>query len=382
MQRKIKTIKWIKPEHWDFLQEELCNIYFPMPTDLRIIGITGTNGKTSTAFYTAQILEHLGVACVVLGTLGVRNAAFDILQEEKLTTLPYIELRKIFFRFKANAKVFILEVSSHALVQNRLGNIKIHSGGWTNFSRDHLDYHGSLENYFQAKLKIFDKLKPLSHLFVPGHEASLQELLNKSGKSYSVAPNVYIGNNILSRNANLAFAIAGQIEPGVAQMRDFVFNNPPGRMEHISLGDKHCIVDFAHTPEGLRNLLLVVKKEHSAKSIVLVFGCGGDRDQGKRRLMGEVAQSLADYVIVTSDNPRFEDPNKIIDNIILGIDDKLVFREPERQLAIEKAIDQLGADAILVVAGKGDEAFIDYGNSKIEFHDASFIRKYLKQGKK
>lgn len=383
-------------------------------TAMCVIGITGTNGKTSTSFMVREILNTAGYRAAVLGTLGYN---FGDGFHDLAHTTPFGEELAQFFRAARDRQCthVVMEVSSHALAQDRTAGIDFNIGAFTNLTQDHLDYHGTMEAYLQAKLKLFALVSCGIEKGLPGprfgvvnsedpHSAAFQSLLpgccylyGQGGHLWAesltldflgttfqmVTPwgkqkvriNLPGKHNVL--NALCAASITGglgipieQIAAGLASLKSV-----PGRFEPVNLGQPfQVIVDYAHTEDGLRNALLAAKAT-GCQRILVVFGCGGDRDKGKRPKMGFVAAEYADFIIVTSDNPRTEDPYRILLDIEVGLQrakkekgkDYLVIES--RREAIQKAISLAQPGDLVLIAGKGHETYQIVGKEKHHFDD-------------
>ncbi len=341
----------VKKEDFLPLQKKLADFYYPH--DLKFIGITGTNGKTSTAF-----LAHLMVPqSYYLGTLGLYYEG-EFLTKTNYTSPPYLLWRKL---MQGRKGYCFIEVSSHALDQERFYGVSFERIAWTNFSQDHLDYHKSLEHYFQTKKKILNYCQ--YPLFV-----SEKDLHEKFPSSYLVplAKNIpsFFQNTFQEKNFSLAYALVESLnlEAKIENIRPI-----PGRCEQINIefeGKKlRIIIDYAHTPDGLEKLL-----QSLPKIDYLIFGCGGDRDRGKRPLMGQIAQKYASQIIITEDNSRSEDPYNIYQEINLNVP----FIK-ERKEAILKVFQEAQELDLIVIAGKGEETYLDRGHEKIPHKDKDYV---------
>lgn len=359
-------------------------------TTMLMVGVTGTNGKTSTAAMIGSVLSAAGRSVEVLGTLtGVRTTPEAIELQSRLRSCA-----------DAGTDAVVMEVSSHALAQHRTAGVEFDVAVFTNFGRDHLDFHGTEDAYFEAKASLFtrgharagvvnaDDARTAGLLTAPAiptfgfSRADATDIsVNAASVSYSLGPvrvTVPMGGEFTlmnslaaARAARLLGCTDDDIVNGLAGMTPV-----PGRFEPVVGGAGFdVIVDYAHTPESLESLLLSVRAV-SAGRVVLVFGCGGDRDRGKRPLMGATAARLADSVIVTSDNPRSEDPDAIIDEIMVGVGDgdTNVTREPDRARAIASAISRAQRGDIVVIAGKGHEATQEIAGVLHPFSDAEIAR--------
>ncbi len=402
------------------LRGELGNIanrFFDTPSaSLAVTGITGTNGKTTTAFLVAQALHRLGQTAAYMGTLG-----FGIgpdLQPSSMTTPDCITVhRRLRTLLDNGATHVVTEVSSHALDQQRIAGVHIRIAALTNLGRDHLDYHGDLASYSAAKAKLFQRADMAAAVInvadVFGREiaagiATGIELVSvAAARSQATAglqfeiletglDGMRIGFTGTHGKAALASSLWGRFNAenlamatGILVAHGYPLDDvvaalsgcaaPPGRMQTLPAGPGQpaVLVDFAHTPDGLEQLLSAVR-QHCNGRLWLVFGCGGNRDTGKRSAMGSIAAALADRVIVTNDNPRNESPESIVEHIMTGIDDPAVVEiVMDRATAIAAAIDSAGADDVVVIAGKGHETKqIARGNTRA-FSDAAVARRVL-----
>ena len=387
-------------------------LYPKLPNNL--IAVTGTNGKTSVASYVQQIIEKLGMKSASIGTIGVTasgmsNSKLAKQFDSSLTTPDPVTFRQIMdFLVKKDIQNVVFEASSHGLDQDRLGEIKVKAAAFTSFSQDHLDYHQTMENYLQAKLLLFskhldshgeavinsetDELNVITAFLrekrikfsTVGRQGDLKILQNKQSllgqeiicrfnqKEYKfhtgIIGSFQAGNLLIAAKlVNILGYPADGIIPVLPQVEAV-----PGRLQRVTSNqnDWHVFVDYAHTPDALRKALqeLKVIKNPSSK-LVVVFGCGGNRDNFKRPVMGRIATEFADAIIVTDDNPRLEDPANIRKEIMAGIKGKKVNEIGSRQEAINNAVANLKKDDILLIAGKGHEDYQIIGDKKIHFSD-------------
>jgi len=376
----------------------LADAFYDRPSQvLTVVGITGTNGKTTTTHLVRDMLEAAGIACGVIGTLGGSFRDHAPWPLGNTTPLP-VELHALLAEMRAaGASAVAMEVSSHALALRRVADVRFAVAVLTNVTRDHLDFHGTFERYVAAKRQLFD-LAPLQVLNVDDptgvqfaaalpaaityaleHDATLRpEDLRVAGDGSTfrldgTAVEIALPGRFNVRNALAAFG-AGRalgiddatIARGLGTTRAV-----PGRMERIGAFGIEAIVDYAHTPDALENVLTAVR-ETTRRKLILVFGCGGDRDPGKRAQMGEVGARLADRVIVTSDNPRSEDPLAIAESIAIDFDRTEIVLD--RRAAIRRAIDEAQAGDTVVVAGKGHETYQIVGDETRPFDDREEVR--------
>jgi UDP-N-acetylmuramoyl-L-alanyl-D-glutamate--2,6-diaminopimelate ligase len=360
--------------------------------DLDVVGITGTNGKTTSSFLVRAMLEAAGRPCGLIGTVGARVGGEPV--PLRHTTPDALELQELLGRMRdAGDVACAMEVSSHALAQRRAAGTRFAAALFTNLTRDHLDYHDGVEDYYLAKRALF--VRPPGEGDDPPGAVNLDDelgrrLARESGAlGYAVAAQAPVrplearglATGIVARIAtprgplaiesrlrgrfnlaNLTGAVAvGEllglpheaIAGGIASVAGV-----PGRFEAVEAGQPfHVIVDYAHTPDSLENVLRAARELAADGRLIVVFGCGGDRDRGKRPQMGAAATALADVAVVTSDNPRSEEPEAIIDEILAGTADgaaRLVV-EPDRRAAIGWAVREGAAGDVIVIAGKGHE---------------------------
>lgn len=381
----------VNREQFEFLQVEFCRKIYPTSDDVKLIGVTGTNGKSSVVNYCAKLLKMVGVPSLAIGTIGISDGDKIIDQSNVNTTPSYLDLMGIVFKNQTKYKNFIFEFSSHALHQRRLLDIKLDVAAWTSFSQDHLDYHKTMESYFDAKMIIFDHLKDEnSKVVVPYQQDFSYKILNTDKCRNRIAFTKNVDQKIAKlhfvykqgfnlENIEIALQVVSLLgHPQVFNMDLSEIRPPAGRFEIVSKGEKHVVVDYAHTPDALLKVLESAKSVFLGKKLHVVFGCGGDRDAKKRPVMGRVAAEWADKITITSDNPRSEDPQRILQDILFGIVDKsLVSLEVDRRKAIEKAIMLQGDDEVVIVAGKGHENTQEIMGVKHHFNDKELVEKLL-----
>ena len=351
--------------------------------DINIIGVTGTNGKTTTCYLIYQMLNKLNIKCAYIGTLGyILN---DKVVELDNTTPGSLELYYLLKTSKDNScKYVVMEISSQALDQNRVNFIKLDYAIFTNLTRDHLDYHKTIDEYISAKQKMFYLLKDNGVSFINNDDKYCDKFKIKNYKTYGFNNCDYtinegeydiplIGNY---NKYNLLAALSVMYELGYSKndLFDVVANlkEPSGRMEVINYGSNKIIIDYAHTPDAVENVLKSVKKITMGR-IITIIGCGGNRDKGKRKTMGEIATNLSIYVIFTSDNPRYEDPNMILNDITKNLDKKNYEILSNRENAIKRGIQLLDNNDILMVLGKGHEKYQIINGVKIPFDDKKVV---------
>jgi len=389
---EVKDRKVVVLSEDDFLemQKKILDILYPMP-DVKLVGVTGTNGKTSTVTLARQIADLCGVDAASIGTLGVYLGNKSI-KDFGMTTPSFIDFRKIIFELKDKIKVLFFELSSHALIQDRIYKVKIDAGGWSSFSQDHLDYHHSMEEYFKAKCKIHSYLKEQAKIFVPTEETELCEKIkmhiNQMAMSKSLAElgfqnipkkmNTLFGRRNLELALNLCLAVGIKVE----KIDLNKLEGPLGRFSVLYNKNAAVIIDYAHTPDALEKVIIAAKKTFPGKKIITVFGCGGNRDNKKRPIMGEIAANFSDEVIVTSDNPRNEDPFEIINQIKIGIINQNNFTvEPDRTKAIVCALKKQNENIVVIIAGKGHEDYQEIKGVKHSYSDFTVVEDFVRSEK-
>jgi len=402
----------------------LSSIFYGHPSQkLYIVGVTGTNGKTSITYLVENIFNKNGHACGVIGTVNYRWKGTCIPAPN--TTPESKDIQELLYKMLCDGVTHVvMEVSSHALYLNRVDDVFFDCAIFTNLTQDHLDFHKTFESYFAAKKRLFELLgnsikkerfalinidddygKKIYHECnkynfrtlsfgetkdadiyanpdsIDNRITGLRYKLYYNSKKYDVALNIsgrfQVYNSLAAFGAGCSFGI----DPVnvISAMRDL--KSVPGRLQVVDAGlDFYAVVDYAHTGDALLKLLQSIK-EMPHKRIITVFGCGGDRDKTKRPIMGNIAVENSDFAIVSSDNPRTEDPMKIIEDIKAGITLSNYIVEPDREMAIAKAIDMAKSGDIIVIAGKGHEDYQIIGKEKFHFDDREIALKYM-QGKK
>ena len=392
--------------------------FYGRPADvLKLIGVTGTNGKTTISYLVDSILRAAGCEVGLLGTIGYRLV--NEFHAAPNTTPESLDLQKYLAEVvRAGGTHAVMEASSHALAMDRLWGCPFAVAIFTNLTREHLDYHKTLEEYFAAKRRLFEGTgaaapatgvinrddeygrqlaglagRTLTYGLEAGADITTRKpSISLSGIEFTAdtpsgkieirsnlvgRPNVY--NILAAIGAGVGLGLSKEvIANGVAQLAAV-----PGRFERIEAGQPFLVVvDYAHTDDALRNLLVTARELNPDGRIITLFGCGGDRDRTKRPLMGEAAGHASDIVVLTSDNPRSEDPLLIINDVIVGVQrtETKLFVEPDRQKAIEVALDVARAGDIVLLAGKGHEAYQVLRDRTIEFDDREVARKILGKG--
>ncbi len=373
---------------------------FELDKDIKIIGITGTNGKTTTAAAVYSMLLDLDYGCAMQGTRGF--FINDERVEEKTLTTPSVfkTLYHILLAKKRGCSYFVMEVSSHAIEQNRIESIPFSLKVFTNLSQDHLDYHKTMENYAAVKSSFFqdESLKLINkedkhirynlkncYTYAVDEGASFTvtayslrdgikgvvKHFNESEEFYSKLYGLFNIYNLLGAIASVKLVTDKSLKEICQSVEGF--GGVSGRMEVVS-ENPLVIVDFAHTPDGMQKVL----ESLGDKETVLVFGAGGNRDKTKRALMAKAAQRYAKKIYLTSDNPRDEDPIEIIKDIAEGFSEtENVLAVPNRKKAIEVALKELQNDEVLVILGKGDEEYQEIKGKKFPFDDRKIVRELL-----
>lgn len=403
---------------------DFADAFYDHPSrKLRLIAVTGTNGKTTTTHLVEQILLRAGKKVGLIGTLGSRGPGDTAYGDAKHTTPQAPELQAMLRNLLDNGCSHVsMEVSSHSLALKRVAGCHFAVACLTNITQDHLDFHKTMDHYWKSKRMLFEalnaSLQDKKLAVVNLDDALAQEFLNSCSSSvkrlsygFSTKADIHaldvnfaqgkssitlatpqgklqlqmqlVGKfNVYNAMAAVAICLEEGIDVTQIETAFHDFAGVPGRFESVSIGSAQeplCIVDYAHTPDGLVNVLKTAAelKKGSGK-LICVFGCGGDRDPSKRPQMGEIAETLADHVIVTSDNPRTEDPQAIIAHILSGIKRmKQVEVEPDRAQAIRLAVNQAAPEDIILVAGKGHENYQLVMDKVLSFDDKVEVRKAL-----
>ncbi len=377
---------------------------------MKTIGITGTNGKTTISYLLESFLKGGQKKCGVIGTINYRYAGKTIAAQT--TTPGYLENHQILADMASRSIEYcVMEVSSHALDQGRVEDIPFKTAVFTNLTEDHLDYHRTIPKYFSSKMKLFTEPKPKPVAVINGDDPfgeKLAGLLRSKVITYGVkksadvmAKDIFLGidgssftirmkkESVFVRTHligifnvyNILAATAAALQEGITleSIRKSLrrFKCVPGRLEQVrTKSHVPVFIDYAHTPDALFNVLKSIRTV-TARKILLVFGCGGDRDKGKRPQMGKIASLYADFSIVTSDNPRGEDPQKIIAEIITGFKNTRFMVLPKREKAIAKALKMAKANNIVLVVGKGHEPYQIFKDRVIRFDEKKIIKDCL-----
>lgn len=376
----------IEEVEWPRIQHEILNHIYPLPR-LKMIGITGTNGKTTTTDLVLQLGHLIGKKGLSIGTLGVREYNKTIL-DFGLTSPSLIDLRKFLNLYGRNKDFCVMEASSHALVQDRLYAIEFDSAGWLSFSQDHLDYHQNMNAYFEAKSLILNQLKANGSLFVPAEQIDLFNKLKTTSEKTKQAPEITQALPLFFRtrfNKNNLEVAKALIEAIYGTETKFDFNQlhaPDGRFYIQQYQSSYIVVDFAHTPDALENICRGIRETFPGYRLKVLFGCGGDRDRSKRPKMASVVADWADEIYITSDNPRSENPDQIISDIITGINGKKFQAITERPKAVKVAFSELKEKEVLLLAGKGHEDYILINGVKHPYSDIREVDEFIARNKK
>ena len=377
----------------------LAQNFYINAKNVELIAITGTNGKTSVSHYISQLLDFLEIDNGVIGTLGMTKT-----KNKSINTTPDIfSIYNTLEEYSSNGiNLAVIEASSHALMQGRLEGLSFIQGIFTNLTQDHLDYHETMDNYREAKGKLF-KNNFSKRAIINRDDENYQyfldtasdkepitfgiddlEFFKNSENGFICQLNDYVFELPLVGKFNLSNAIAAynsvkclgfsddQIIPCLAKL-----SPPPGRMQQLA--NSNIWIDYAHTPDALDNALSTLRMHYPEFNIRVIFGCGGDRDKGKRQMMGKIASERADSIILTNDNPRSEDPQAIIDDILAGTkvenDVQIIL---DRGDAIRSAIQSLGEEEALLIAGKGHETTQVISSKTLPFSDIEVALNALK----
>ena len=410
------VVKIVVPDSRMALARMSANFYRHPSRRLRLLGVTGTNGKTTTTHLIKSVLEAAGEKVGLIGTIEYRIGNERVPATH--TTPESLELNALLENMvEQGCTSAVMEVSSHSLAMHRVQALEFSAGVFTNLTQDHLDFHGTMDKYFNAKKTLFDILGTNAHAvtnvddprglaMIRGTAASTLTYgvegkadVTASGMSLSVEGTrfrVHYGStaeditssltggfNVYNILAAYATGLALSISAGVIRSGIGALQSVRGRFEQIhSPQGWTAVVDYAHTPDALEHCLQTIRDIMSAEKpgkIITIFGCGGNRDRGKRPLMGGIASRLSDVVVITSDNPRHEEPECIIEEIRGGVvPGKTVYAETDRRTAIRKGLGLAGSGDVVLVAGKGHEDYQVIGDSKIHFDDREEVEAFLR----
>ncbi|MGN1338296.1 MAG: UDP-N-acetylmuramoyl-L-alanyl-D-glutamate--2,6-diaminopimelate ligase [Candidatus Coprovivens sp.] len=392
----------------EWLTNFISDNYSNEVNEMKIIGVTGTNGKTTTAYLTYQLLNKLGMKTAYIGTIGFYLPGEDFIEIPN-TTPNILDLYELMLQAKnKGCKCLMMEVSSHALDQKRVQGIKYETAAFTNLTQDHLDYHKTMENYLKAKQLILKQLKgPMiinlddnygdnwikeyNNIKTYGFKGKDYKIISyedtlkgtnikfiANNKEYEIETNLKSKFNVYNYITTLSLvnSMGYSIEEILEKTPEIY--PPKGRCEIIGVKDGIAVIDYAHTPDAVEKIISAFI-EHKKARIITIVGCGGDRDPKKRPIMGRIAAENSDFVVFTSDNPRTEEPQAIMDDILAGVNTDNYIVELDRRKAIVKALDMIEKDDVVLILGKGHEDYQIIGHEKIHLDDAEEVRKYLKK---
>ena len=393
----------------EYYQKLLVKEYKDEFKDLKLIGITGTNGKTTSAYLTYQMLLALGKKAAYIGTIGFMCG--DYFKELPNTSPEILTTYKLLAKAKEmECEYVVMEVSNFALDQKRIEGLEFVAGAFTNLTEDHLDYHKTMENYLKAKLLLTDYIKKDGVLLVNKDDEASKKFIERfkntktfgygnadydilsddiypdhtdiifkvNEKEYKVTTNLTSKFNVY--NYFTMFSILHELGFKINELIEETkyLKAPKGRCETYKVKDGFAVVDYAHTPDAVLKVVTAYKELAKARVITLV-GCGGDRDPMKRPIMGEIASNYSDYVIFTNDNPRTEDPENIMKDILKGVKKDNYEVCLDRREAIKKALDMIEKDDIVLLLGKGHEDYQILGHTKVHLDDSEEILKYIEK---
>ena len=402
----VETV--VVPNTKEYLNNYLYENYYPKIKDMKLIGVTGTNGKTTICYLVYQLLTLLGKKCAYIGTIGFyygntkrllnnttpdTDLLYDMLLEAKEYGCEYV----------------VMEVSSHALDKNRIFGLEFDEVAFTNLTQDHLDYPKTLENYANAKRKLFEKTRGEKIAIINKDDPHHEKFMLNENKNITIGKtgaDVLIKNSLSHLHTKIEFNYEDKIYNTQINMVgsynvynyltalmlvhklgfsiDSIINitkdlmAPAGRMEMIKYNTNSVFVDYAHTPDAVINVLKSAN-EYKKGRIITIIGCGGDRDRTKRPIMGRAAEENSDYVIFTDDNPRTEDEKQIMNDIVTGLNKdnhEIIF---DRKNAIIKGMSMLKDNDILMILGKGHEDYQIIGTEKHHFSDQEIVRDFIKE---
>ena len=406
----VETV--IVPNTREYLENYLYEKYYPKISKMKLIGLTGTNGKTTTCYLMYQMLTDLGIKCAYIGTIGFYCG--DIKRELNNTT-PDVDLiyEMLLEAYEYGCEYVSMEVSSHALTLNRIFGLKYDAVGFTNLTQDHLDFHKTLDEYSKAKQKLFSLTRNKKIAVINADDPSYLDFVKEGNNNITISSkkgNVLISEveftnlgtdfsfsyqkklyrthiNMVGRyniyNYLTALLILVNLGININDLLDLneTLNAPKGRMEMIKYKNNSIFVDYAHTPDAVLNVLKT-SNEFKKGKVITIVGCGGDRDRTKRPIMGHIAEENSDYVIYTDDNPRTENHEVIMNDILEGTkknNHEVIYNRKE---AIIKGMDLLENCDTLLILGKGHEDYQIIGTTKHHFSDQEVVLDYIKEKEK
>lgn len=387
----------IVPDTRKYLTDYLKTNYYSKIEQLKLIGVTGTNGKTTSCFLLYQALNKLGIKCAYIGTVGfyIDGKVSDL----NNTTPDILEMYEMLLKCSSEkVKYVAMEVSSHALDMGRVEGLEFDFVMFTNLTRDHLNYHKTMKRYALAKQRLFKMLRKDGKSVVNIDDRYRKYFIDEKTITYGLKPSKYriskynIVNNKTVFNVNKdsyttkllgkhnvynmlnVIIVLNELKIETKKIKGIIYElvAPPGRMDIIHHNDNIIIVDYAHTPDAVEKIIKAVK-EFAKNKVYTIVGCGGNRDKTKRMIMAKVATDLSDHVIFTSDNPRNEKPDDIIKDMVYKLDNTNYEIEVNREKAIKRAIQKLSNNDILLLLGKGHETYQIIGDKKIEFDDKKIV---------
>ena len=399
----------VTPDTKKWLEHMLVQGFSDEINEMNLIGITGTNGKTTTAYLTYQMLNKMGEKCAYIGTIGCYIPGMDKIELPN-TTPNILDLYDLLLTAKKmGCRHVAMEVSSQGLDMDRTLGLKFQTGLFTNLTQDHLDYHKTMDNYLNCKMKLLDQLEG-TMLLNSDDEASNKwktrynkcktyglngeiklisyedDLLGTSikveveGKEYNIHTNLKGKFNVYNYLSCLSIALeSGKSMDEIIKVTPFIYP-PKGRCEIIPVNEGIAVVDYAHTPDAVENIINTFNENKTGR-IITVIGCGGDRDATKRPIMGNIASTMSDFTIFTNDNPRTEDPVKIMNDILVGTKNNRFAVIYDRKEAIEKAIDLMNPGDVILILGKGHEDYQIIGRTKYHFDDREIVENYIAETK-
>ena len=390
-----------------YLEDYLYNNYYEKISTMTLIGLTGTNGKTTTCFLIYQMLNKLNIPCAYIGTIGFYYKDY---KRELNNTTPEIDTLydMLIEAYDNDIKYVVMEVSSHALKLDRIKGLMYDAVGFTNLTQDHLDFHPSFDDYKESKEKLFTLTRNKKIAVINGDDPNYQTFVketnhniiisktngdclitnekyshtgtdfsfNYEDKEYNTHINMVGDYNVYNYLTSLLILTNLDFDINELLELNKELSAPSGRMEIIPYKNNSIFVDYAHTPDAIKNVLDTVNKFKEGK-VITICGCGGDRDRTKRPIMGHMAEENSDYVILTDDNPRTEDETKIMDDILEGVkldNHEVIYKRDE---AIRHGIDMLVDKDILLILGKGHEDYQIIGTTKHHFSDQEEVKKYI-----
>ena len=382
-----------------YLEEYLENNYYDKIKQLKLIGVTGTNGKTTTSYLIYQALNKLNIKCAYIGTIGFYT---DEIKQLKNTTPNLYELYNMLLECVNKGYTYVvMEVSSQGISMGRVNTLIFDYVVFTNLTQDHLDYHHTMINYVMEKQKLFKMTNNSFAIINSDDKYKDYFILDNKNITYGKSSSDYVISDIKSSLTGTTFKLNNEIFKTKLIGEYNVYNlviviillkllnvdninkvieeltTPPGRMDIIRYNDNNIVIDYAHTPDAVEKIIKEVSKiEHNG--IITLVGCGGNRDKTKRPIMGDIATKYSDYVIFTSDNPRFEKPKKILKDITCKLDKNNYKIIVNRKKAIKKAIQMLKKNDILLLLGKGHEEYQVIKDKKLPFSDKKIVLNYIR----